>query len=221
MIEVKSTKTVTTNGIKALVYGMSGAGKTTLAGTLDRPLVLSAESGLLALAGKDIDFIEIGSIDDLRSAYDFVMKSDYKHVVLDSISEIAEVVLSEAKKASKDPRQAYGAMADQVTDLIRAFRDIPGRDVIFIAKAEKATDEAGRMLYSPSMPGQKVGQNMAYFFDLVLALRVEKNEENEIVRALLCNTDGLWSAKDRSGKLDLWERPNLKSIFAKIKGESK
>ena len=32
---------------------------------------------------------------------------------------------SAEKKASKDPRQAYGAMADHDDELVHAFRDLP------------------------------------------------------------------------------------------------
>ena len=106
----------------------------------------------------------------------------------------------------------------QMTSIIRAFRDLPGKNVLMTAKVEKAQDESGRILYSPSMPGAKVGQALPYFFDLVLALRVEKDAEGVTQRAIMCQPDGLWSAKDRSGKLDAWEAPDMGAIIAKIGG---
>jgi hypothetical protein len=142
-------------------------------------------------------------------------------VAIDSLSEVAEVVLASEKRNSKDPRQAYMAMQDAMYDLIRAFRDLPGRHVYVTAKLERAQDEMGRILYSPSMPGQKTGQSLPYFFDEVLALRVERDAEGTPHRALLCQPDGLWVAKDRSGKLDFWEAPDLGVIINKITGGSK
>lgn len=139
-------------------------------------------------------------------------------MALDSISEIAEVVLNAEKKATKDPRQAYGAMQEQMADIIRAFRDLPGRHVLMTAKLEKTQDEMGRVLYAPSMPGNKTGQALPYFFDEVLALRVEKDGEGVTQRALMCDSDGLWLAKDRSGKLEAWEAPDLGAIIAKMQG---
>jgi hypothetical protein len=76
----------------------------------------------------------------------------------------------------------------------------------------------GRILYAPSMPGNKTGQQLPYFFDEVLALRVERDAEGNVQRALMCDSDGLWLAKDRSGKLSLWESPDLGSIVEKIGG---
>lgn len=221
-INIKTTGSLAANGVKVLVYGQAGAGKTSLVKTLPSPIVLSAEGGLLSIKDADLPYIEISDMDTLKEAYTWLTSSDeakaYKSVALDSISEIAEVVLNAEKKAAKDPRQAYGAMQEQMADIIRAFRDLPGRHVYMSAKLEKTQDEMGRVLYAPSMPGNKTGQALPYFFDEVLALRVEKDSEGVTQRALMCDSDGLWLAKDRSGKLDMWEAPDLGAIIAKIQG---
>lgn len=222
-ISLKSTSSLSSNGVKVLVYGAAGAGKTSLISTLPNPVILSAEGGLLSLQGTDIPYIEISNMGDLGEAYQWVTGSDeareFTSVALDSISEIAEVVLSAEKKTAKDPRQAYGAMQEQMTDLIRAFRDVPHKHVYFSAKVEKTQDEMGRIMYYPSMPGNKVGQQLPYFFDEVLALRVEKDADGVSQRALMCEPDGLWTAKDRSGRLDSWEAPDLGAIIKKIGGQ--
>jgi len=224
-INIKSTAGLSANGVKLLVYGNSGAGKTSLVPTLPSPIVLSAEGGLLSIQDANVPYIEIASMSDLQEAYQWLITSDeakaFKSVALDSISEIGEVVLNHERKQTKDPRQAYGAMQEQITDIIRAFRDLPNRHVYFTAKCEKSQDETGRMLYAPSMPGNKTGQSLPYFFDEVLALRVEKDAEGNTQRALMCDSDGLWQAKDRSGKLDSWEAPDLGAIIEKIMGASK
>lgn len=221
-ITLKSTARLAASGVKLLVYGQAGVGKTTLVRTLPDPIILSAEGGLLSLSGSDLHYIEIADMATLREAYAWLTQSEeskrYQSVALDSISEIAEVVLAAEKKGAKDPRQAYGAMQEQMADIIRAFRDLPGRHVYMSAKLERAQDEMGRMLYGPAMPGQKTGQALPYFFDEVLALRAERDSEGIVRRALMCETDGLWVAKDRSGRLDPWESPDLGAIIDKITG---
>lgn len=221
-INLRSTKGLHANGVKLLVYGNAGSGKTSLIPTLPNPVVLSAEGGLLSIVDADLPFVEVSSYDTLMEAYRWVIESDeakqFESIALDSISEIAEVVLNHEKKVAKDPRQAYGAMQEQMYDIIRAFRDIPGKHIYFTAKCEKTADESGRILYAPSMPGNKTGQALPYFFDEVLALRVEKDAEGVAQRALMCDSDGIWQAKDRSGKLDTWEAPDLGAIIAKIGG---
>ena len=219
-ISLKSTGSLSANGVKLLVYGQAGAGKTTLVKTLPNVIVLSAEGGLLSIQDADLPYIEIASMDDLREAYTWLTESaeaaPFQSVALDSISEIADVRLNAEKKANKDPRAAYGAMQEQMADIIRAFRDLPGKHVYMSAKLEKTQDEMGRVLYSPSMPGNKTGQALPYFFDEVLALRVERDAEGNTQRGLMCDSDGLWLAKDRSGKLDAWEAPDLGAIISKI-----
>jgi len=224
-MKLNNTRSYASRGVKTLVYGGAGAGKTTLVKTAPSPLVLSAEGGLLSISDADIPYIEVSDLFVLRDAYQWLVSSDeakpFETVCLDSISEIAEVILAKEKKESKDPRQAYGAMQDQMADLIRAFRDLPGKNVYVSAKMEKSPDENGRLLYQPMMPGTKLGQGMPYFFDEVLALRVEADSEGNPQRALLCDPDGSWTAKDRSGRLDRWEKADLGHIIKKIGGGNK
>jgi phage nucleotide-binding protein len=221
-INLRSTGSLSANGVKMLVYGNAGSGKTSLIPTLPSPVVLSAEGGLLSIQGADVPFIEINSMATLMEAYSWLIESDeakqFESVALDSISEIGEVVLAEELKKNKDGRAAYGELNTVMASMIRAFRDLPNKHVYFTAKCDKSQDETGRMLYAPSMPGKSLSMQIPYFFDLLLALRVEKDQEGNAQRALMCDSDGIWQAKDRSGKLDTWEAPDLGAIITKIGG---
>lgn len=221
-VNLQSTSTVSTDGLKINVYGQAGAGKTSLIPTLPDPVILSAEGGLLSIADSNLPFIEINSMDTLREAYSWLTTSaeadQFKSVALDSISEIAEVCLHNEKVKNKDPRAAYGEMQSTMAEAIRLFRDIPGKHIYMTAKLNKSQDEMGRMLYAPSMPGQKAGQALPYQFDVVAAMRIEKDAEGVVQRALMLESDGLWQAKDRSGKLDAWEAPDLGAMIKKIGG---
>lgn len=219
-INLKQTGALASNGVKMLVYGQAGAGKTSLIPTLPKPIVLSAEGGLLSIQDADLPYIEVCSMGDLREAYEWLTGSDeaapYESVALDSISEVAEVVLGHEMKSNKDGRAAYGEMNTTMQELIRSFRDLPGKHVLFTAKLEKSQDEMGKLLYNPSMPGKSLTQGLPYFYDLVMALRVERDAEGATQRALMCDSDGVWLAKDRSGRLDQWEAPDLAAIIGKV-----
>jgi hypothetical protein len=220
-----SAQAAQNNGVKALVFGVAGAGKTTLAATFgDIPtVVVSCESGLLSIADADLPVIEIKSMSDLFEAYRFLTENEagqqFRAIVIDSISEIAEVLLAEEKKTSKDARAAYGNTSERMMELLRAFRDVPSRHVLFISKLEKVKDEmTGALMYGPSMPGQRLGQAIPYLVDEVFALRVEKDADGNTTRWLQTSPDFQWQAKDRSGKLDTFEPPNMNHIVSKITG---
>ena len=222
-VNIKSTSLSEDTTVKLVVYGQSGSGKTSLIKTLPNPVIISAEAGLLSIADCNIPYIDVS--DDyasLMEAYEWVAGSDeakqFESIAVDSISEIAEVVLAHEKRVNKDGRAAYGEMATQVMGIMRAFRNIKGKHIYFSAKCDKSTDESGRVLYAPSMPGAKLSQQIPYIVDEVLALRVEKDAEGIIQRALMCDSDGLWQAKDRSGKLACWMAPDLGEIIRTIMG---
>lgn len=221
-ITIQSTKGAASNGIKCLIFGSSGSGKTRLASTLQgKTLILSAEAGLLSLREYDIDSITINTWDELKEAYKYCCTKEaahYDNIVIDSLSEIAEVVLENAKTNVKDGRMAYGEMAEQVVKIVKAFRDMEGKNIIMLAKVERAKDElSGAMLYTPSFPGAKLAQNLPYLFDEVFAMRTDKHGD-ETVRFLQCQRDNQYEAKDRSGALDQFEPADLSEIINKIKG---
>lgn len=221
MIKLQSTNSVAVNGVKILVYGGPGAGKTVLCSTAPAPIILSAESGLLSLRRFNLPFIEIKTIADLIEAHTWAKSSaqakQFQTICLDSISEIAEVVLKAEMARNKDPRKAYGEMQVAMTNIIRDFRDLDGKHVYFSAKMERVKDDAsGAILFAPLMPGQKTGPAMPYFFDEVFRLFVGKSPEGQEFRALRTRPDFQSDAKDRSGMLDEVEQPNLSHIIAKI-----
>ena len=223
------------NGVKTLVYSGSGVGKTVLTATMPNPVLISAESGALSLRennlrrifGNDsticynMPMITIRSVEDLRDAHMWCLQSNearyFQSVGLDSISEIGEVVLNNAKRQVKDPRQAYQELIEKMETLVRAFRDLPGKNVLVSAKMEPAKDElTGIVKYGPSMPGAKMGPKLPYFFDEVFRLGIGKDQQGKEFRFLQTQPDIQFEAKDRSGALSPIEVPHLGYIFHKI-----
>jgi len=221
LITLKSTFGIgVQQGVKIVVYGKAGVGKTTLCATAPAPVVLSAESGLLALSQYNIPYIEIRSLADLRQAYAWAKSSpearQFQTICLDSISEIGEVVLSAAKLTNKDGRAAYGEMINDMTKAIREFRDLAGYHVYMSAQMERIKDETtGAVLNGPGMPGAKLGQKLPYFPDEVFKLDIEGMGANSY-RVLRTQPDFANEAKDRSGRLSPIEEPHLGKIIDKI-----
>ena len=177
-------------GLKILVHGMAGSGKTVLAATGGLPtIILSAEAGLLSLKkfmkessslAKNIKIIQIKSFEDLKETREWLQneKQLADWLCLDSISEIAEQILAHEKTLSPDPRKAYGNLTDQMLTELRAFRDLDGYNVLMTCKQVREVDsDTDRTRYVPSFPGRQVGPAVPYMFDEVFALRIEEDEE--------------------------------------------
>lgn len=223
-------------GIKCAVYGEAGMGKTLLAATAPQPVILAVEAGLLSLRKQniekvfgvgtagityDIPVIKINTYEDLVDAYNWCSNPAngqyWQTALLDSVTEIAEVILNHAKRSSKDPRQAYGDLIDKMGDTIRKFVKIPGKHVVFNAKMEPFKDEfTGITRMLPMMPGAKLGPKFAYEFDEVFRMGVNKDAQGQPFRFFQTQPDLQYVAKDRSGALAAMEYPHLGYVFNKI-----
>jgi hypothetical protein len=221
-LELTDTRTVSlSSGIKILVYGRAGIGKTRLCATAPKPIIISAEGGELSLRDRSIPLIRVTDLETLNKAYDWLVgpaKGLYYTICLDSVSEIAEKILANAKSKTRDGRQAYGILAEQTTELLKKFRDINGACVVMTAKAEYHKDEAsGITKWVPSLPGNRLTQGIAYLFDEVFHLGAYQSASGQFI-ALQTSADIQYDAKDRSGALAFYETPDLTAVFNKIYG---
>lgn len=238
MIKLQSSNQLAQlHGVKTLVYGRSGMGKTVLCATAPNPVIISAEAGLLSLKRQnlerlygvntpgityDMPVITVSTIEELIQAELWARTSaeakQFSTVCVDSISEIAEVVLTNAKEKAKDPRQAYGVLLDKIITVIKAFRDLQGKHVLMLAKEEQIKDgDTGVILRGPAMPGAKAGPATPYLFDEVFNLNKAKDANTgQDYRYLRTQPDLKYDAKDRSGALEVIESPHIGYIFNKI-----
>lgn len=219
MLQFTSTKHAAARGLNILVYGSSGAGKTTLLGTTGDPegtVILSAEAGLLPLRHLDLRVIEIDNLERLREALAWLRRPDanVRWVCVDSLSEIAERVLTAEKQRQRDPRKAYGEMAESIVQAVKELRDLQ-MNVVVIAK-RAVTEDGDRKVGCILMPGQKLKEALPYELDIVAELRVVRDESGSIVRWLQTEADGYGDAKDRSGALAPAEPPDLAALAAKV-----
>lgn len=219
-----TNKVARDHGVKALVFGRSGAGKTKLCATAPKPVIVSAENGLLSIRNHNIPVAIVTCLADVEEVITQLdtdeARQTFQTVCMDSISEVAEVLLAELLGRVKDPRQAYGELSDLVLDLVRRFRDLKGYNVLVTAKEEMKDFGDGVMRYCPMMPGKKLGPQLPYFFDEVFYYAVENDPvTNKPIRRLRTQPDFATDAKDRSGALSEFEPPNLTTIINKIHGK--
>ncbi len=211
---------------KILVFGRSGAGKTVLCSTAPKPLIISCESGLLSLKKYKIPVMEVSTLADLDEAYRQISTQPkfkkFQTICLDSISEMADTVLTDCKRRNKDKRAAFGEMNENMDRIIKAFRDLDNFNVYFSAREKKVImeeDGESSIVHMADMPGAAIREKMPYLFDGVFYLDVVKGKGGVYKRILKTEADARFNGvKDRSGALDAKEAPNLTTIFNKIEG---
>lgn len=224
--------------IKCLIGGPSGAGKTTLSGTIDgKTLVISAESGLMSVAHKELDYIDLSRDDAGNVLTDPAMRIKrleeifkylhlgcpgedgkatwrYKNVFLDSLTEVSEVLVQKYQKEFPDRKDTFpmwGEYGKAMRAIVKNFRDLP-YNVYMSAITEFDKDDNNKRFLSFCVSGS-ISNKLPQYFDEVFVLHVNA----EGVRSLITRaTDTLIHCKDRSGRLAPQEPADLGAIARKI-----
>jgi hypothetical protein len=156
-------------------------------------------------------------------------------VFVDSITDLTRQAMLYARQQPEaisertgkpDVRGAYGLLGREVIQALKHLQHAPGKTVIFVGVLEKVTDEFGAVTWQPQMEGTKAARELPGIVDQVLSMQLfARNAEGAWVldekateRRLVCmagNPYGL-PAKDRSGRLDMTEPPDLGRLLTKI-----
>jgi hypothetical protein len=149
----------------------------------------------------------------------------YKCIFIDSITVVSRLCLEYAKSVTDvvkpgkpdskpDLRAAYGMMATEILTWINHFQHLQGVDVILVGGLDQKPDDFSRTVYSPQVEGSKVSAELPGILDEVITMTTIQG-----IRKFVCQTinpDG-YPAKDRSGKLSVFEDADLGKLLKKIK----
>ena len=175
--KITSTKDMSLDYAKVVLYGPPGSGKTTMGATFPDVLFLSAESGLLSVRDRAIDVWTINGWEDLEEAYDFLRKGDhrYKSVVIDSLTEVQKKLNEHIVKKFPGKRRDYddlmsqsdwGYAIDKLRKMCRAFRDLP-LNVVFIALDQQEPGEA-ETITKPALSGKTMAVELMGWVDAAI-----------------------------------------------------
>ena len=130
------------------------------------------------------------------------------------------------RSGKPDVRGAYGLLGREVIQALKHLQHAPGKTVIFVGVLEKVTDEFGAVTWQPQMEGGKAARELPGIVDQVLSMQLFgrdaeggfKLDDKSAERRLVCRAGNPYGlpAKDRSGRLDMTEPPDLGALLAKI-----
>jgi hypothetical protein len=226
--------------INVLIYGDSGVGKTTLAGSaqaceqLSPALMIDFEGGTESLVRTypDVSQVRVTTWLEMQAVYDELLrgKSGFKTVILDSLTEIQKFNMyniMEQVVADHDDRdidvpsiREWGRNLEQMRKFVRAFRDLPMNSIFTALKREDKNDKTGMVTTLPMLSGKLAGE-VAAFLDIVGYYYVKKvtveNQDPVDKRMLLTQKTETIIAKDRTGRLpQVMMEPTMSDLFALV-----
>jgi hypothetical protein len=124
-------------------------------------------------------------------------------------------------RGRKDLRSVYGLHARSMLGWLNQLQHARGRSVVFVAVLEKNIDDLNIATWQPQMEGAKTGRELPAIVDEIITMNwLTFGDGKPPVRAFVCTNPNPWSfpAKDRSGRLEQIEPPNLGALLAKLTG---
>lgn len=153
--------------------------------------------------------------------------SKYTTIFVDSItvasrealkwSQIQPEAMSE-KTGKPDNRGAYGLLGREMIRWLTHLQH-SNKSIIVVGILDSEKDDLNRITWTPQIEGSKTGRELPGIFDQVVTLQSFTTPEGVPYRGLVCVQMNPWSypAKDRSGRLDMVEPPDLGSLIRKIR----
>lgn len=158
---------------------------------------------------------------------DVSMLEKYKTVFVDSITVASRLCFAWAQKQPEafsdktgkpDTRGAYGILGREMIRWLTNLQHCP-KDIILVGILDTEKDELNRIQHTPQVEGSKTGRELPGIFDQVVTLTMLASEDGSQYRAFVCRQDNQWGypAKDRSGRLEQIEPPDLGALIKKIR----
>jgi len=152
----------------------------------------------------------------------------YRTVFIDSITVAGRLCFQWAKgqpeafsdKTGKpDIRGAYGLHGREMIAWLTHLQHTRSKNIWFVGILDEKLDDFNRKLFVPQIDGSKTGLELPGIVDEVISMVELKDEDGAPYRAFVCQTLNPFGfpAKDRSGRLDMVEQPDLGQLMNKIR----
>jgi DNA polymerase III delta prime subunit len=154
--------------------------------------------------------------------------ASYQILFVDSITAAARLSFAWAERqpeavsdrGRKDLRAVYGLHARSMVGWLNQLQHARGRSVIFVAVLEKNVDDFNVTSWQPQIEGGRTGRELPAIVDEIITMTWIDFGDRKPVRAFCCTNPNPWGypAKDRSGRLEQLEPPDLGALIEKLTG---
>jgi AAA domain len=124
-------------------------------------------------------------------------------------------------RGRKDLRAVYGLHARSMLGWLNQLQHARGRSVILVAVLEKSVDDLNVTTWQLQLEGAKTGRELPAIVDEICTMNwINFGDGKPPARAFVCTNPNPWGfpAKDRSGRLEPIEPPNLGALIEKLTG---
>jgi hypothetical protein len=124
-----------------------------------------------------------------------------------------------SERGKPDLRSAYGLHAREMLLALHHLQSARGLNVILVGALESATDDYGRTEHRLVAEGQRVPREIAGIVDVVVTMHwLNFGDGTPVQRGFVCTSPNAWAypAKDRSGRLEQLEPPDLGALITKV-----
>jgi len=164
--------------------------------------------------------------DAVASTEDAANLAAFQTLFVDSLTAAARLSFVHAEqlpesfteRGKKDVRSTYGLHGRQMIAWLNQLQHSRNKTVIFVGILEKTTDEFNRTEWVPQIEGGKTTRELPGVVDEIITMQFVDFGDGKPTRAFVCTSPNPWGypAKDRSGRLDQIEQPDLGKLLSKL-----
>jgi hypothetical protein len=119
----------------------------------------------------------------------------------------------------KDTRNIYGEHGRQMVLWLNQLQHARAKNVIFVGILERAVDEFNHGFWQLQCEGSKTTRELPGIIDVIATYQfLDFGDDKPPMRGFVCTSPNPWGypAKDRSGRLDQIEPPDLGKLLTKL-----